>query len=554
MNNVLNRKMFVNRNARAKLANMGGILASSPEMVDATQRFAPGGTVTTDASGATGTFTVDPQPSFLERLREDIMKKIRNNEPFTEQDRQVIETINNGSGGIMQKIDEIFAPNAKTAREERGQNIIESNLPLGDADDEATAILDIPLASAEILSEPEIAPERINVNSAELLDTSDNDRARRGPGRTAMDFSTETIPTASVDDDEASLMERIDEIFAPAAKGNREDAISTIADFNEAEKQGAAMGAASEMFTPPSPYEEKMQKKEDDADRAERIAAEDEAFAQDVPPAPFVGEKNKGEVYEGDGKWTIEEFLEGREAPPDLSSKKIVEKIKGSSDLSEDMANAVGDALGEDFEGMDMPERISSYKKVLSDLLGTDTKEDKKEEFWMNMAMVGFAVAAGDDPSAIKNIADGLLAGSKMMKQDKASNQARQDKINMLALEESNKDKRLAARLRSAKTLAGIKAAGETGMRNYKSPIDAIQFKENELATAIDNGTLVLKEGETIQSLALASVIPLYEAMGVDMSTFKTLGSSTATEAEDDGLVEVVQNGNTFRVPTSQIK
>lgn len=554
MNNVLNRKMFVNRDARSKLANMGGILASSPEMVDATQRFAPGGTVTTDASGATGTFSVDPQLSFLERLREDIMKKIRNNEPFTEQDRQVIETINNGSGGIMQKLDQIFAPNAKTAREERGQNIIESNLPLGDADDEAPAILDIPLASAEILSEPEIAPERINVNSAELLDTSDDDRARRGPGRTAMDFSTETIPTASVDDDESSLMERIDEIFAPAAEGKREDAISTIADFNEAEKQGAAMGTAAEVFAAPSPYEEKMQKKEDDAERAERIAAEDEAFAQDVPPAPFVGEKNKGDVYAGDGKWTIEEFLGGREAPPDLSSKKIKDKIEGSSDPSEDMANAVGDALGEDFEGMDMPERISSYKKVLSDLLGTDTKEDKKEEFWMNMAMVGFAVAAGDDPSAIKNIADGLLAGSKMMKQDKASNQARQDKINMMALEESNKDKRLAARLRSAETLAGIKAAGETGMRNYKSPIDAIQFKENELATAIDNGTLVLKEGETIQSLALASVIPLYEAMGVDMSTFKTLGSSTATESEDDGLVEVVQNGNTFRVPTSQIK
>ena len=83
---------------------------------------------------------------------------------------------------------------------------------------------------------------------------------------------------------------------------------------------------------------------------------------------------------------------------------------------------------------------------------------------------------------------------------------------------------------------------------------DAIQFKENELATAIDNGTLVLKEGETIQSLALASVIPLYEAMGVDMSTFKTLGSSTATESEDDGLVDVVQNGKTFRVSKSQIK
>jgi len=526
MNNVLNRKMFVNRNARAKLANMGGILASSPEMVDATQRFAPGGTVTTDASGATGTFTVDPQPSFLERLREDIMKKIRNNEPFTEQDRQVIETINNGSGGIMQKIDEIFAPNAKTAREERGQNIIESNLPLGDADDEATAILDIPLASAEILSEPEIAPERINVNSAELLDTSDNDRARRGPGRTAMDFSTETIPTASVDDDEASLMERIDEIFAPAAKGNREDAISTIADFNEAEKQGAAMGAAAEVLTPPSPYEEKIQKKEDDADRAERIAAEDEAFAQDVPPAPFVGEKNKGEVYEGDGKWTIEEFLEGREAPPDLSSKKIVEKIKGSSDLSEDMANAVGDALGEDFEGMDMPERISSYKKVLSDLLGTDTKEDKKEEFWMNMAMVGFAVAAGDDPSAIKNIADGLLAGSKMMKEDKASNQAREDKINMMALEESNKDKRLAARNRNAERVAQIRSTGSTSFatvdRMFKSVLD----------NALDGYKLQIEDG-SISSAEAASQAIKIASESFPNSQF-AIGNSAAESSEDN--------------------
>jgi hypothetical protein len=259
------------------------------------------------------------------------------------------------------------------------------------------------------------------------------------------------------------------------------------------------------VFTPPSPYEEKIQKKEDDADRAERIAAEDEAFAQDVPPAPFVGEKNKGDVYEGDGKWTIEKFLGGSGAPPDLSSKKIVEKIDGSSDPSEDMANAVGDALGEDFEGMDMPERISSYKKVLSDLLGTDTKEDKKEEFWMNMAMVGFAVAAGDDPSAIKNIADGLLAGSKMMKQDKASNQARQDKINMMALEESNKDKRLAARLRSAKTLAEIKATGTSSFatvdRLFKSVLDETLagYKQQ-----VEDGTISAEDAAS-QALRIAS-------------------------------------------------
>ena len=40
---VMNRKMFANRDARTKLAGMGGILASSPEMMDATQRFQEGG-------------------------------------------------------------------------------------------------------------------------------------------------------------------------------------------------------------------------------------------------------------------------------------------------------------------------------------------------------------------------------------------------------------------------------------------------------------------------------------------------------------------------------
>ena len=130
MNNVLNRKMFVNRNARAKLANMGGILASSPEMVDETQRFAPGGTVTTDANGMTGTFSTEPQPSFLERLIEDLMRKVKNNEPFNDRDVQVYESL------------------------------------------------------------PTEVKQRINVNSAEGLDTTDNDRARRGPGRTAMDFSS----------------------------------------------------------------------------------------------------------------------------------------------------------------------------------------------------------------------------------------------------------------------------------------------------------------------------------------------------------------------------
>ena len=44
--NVLNRKMFANRDARRKLSNMGGILASSPELMSTAQMFANGGPAT----------------------------------------------------------------------------------------------------------------------------------------------------------------------------------------------------------------------------------------------------------------------------------------------------------------------------------------------------------------------------------------------------------------------------------------------------------------------------------------------------------------------------
>ena len=103
MNNVLNRKMFVNRDARAKLANMGGILQSSPEMANITQKFAPGGTVGQQVSdGRTGSFkpvsdgrtgSFKPDPSFMDRLFESLMVKVRNNEPFTKQESEIFEEI-----------------------------------------------------------------------------------------------------------------------------------------------------------------------------------------------------------------------------------------------------------------------------------------------------------------------------------------------------------------------------------------------------------------------------------------------------------------------------
>ena len=435
MNNVLNRKMFVNRTARAKLANMGGILASSPEMVDATQSFAPGGTVTTDASGATGTFTVDPQRSFMQRLFDDLMRKIRNNEPFNDRDVQVYESlptevkqrinVNSAEGLDTTDNDRARRGPGRTAMDYSSNVGIMSAAPSVEAvspalDDPTTKLDQTPqldiglsafqlqelqkqrdayqenlrkyqedfqepeLASAEILSEP----ERINVNSAELLDTSDDDRARRGPARTAMDFSTETIPTASVEEKSEvepsageSLLDSNEFIFAPDA------GYPFPIDVRDDPKyEGKSVADA---LTTSSNLEELDEQLEENLQEKKKEAADKLITSSPPDDGSRAGQKANADIEPVSGLGSVVPLLR----PDNLN--EIADKINKSDDPSDELTKTVLDAAGEDFEGMDMPERISSYKKILSDLLGTDTKEDKKEEFWMNMAMVGSLLRQG---------------------------------------------------------------------------------------------------------------------------------------------------------------
>ena len=113
--------------------------------------------------------------------------------------------------------------------------------------------------------------------------------------------------------------------------------------------------------------------------------------------------------------------------------------------------------LGIDATNMSFKERSVAMKKALSDLMGK-TDADKKEEFWMNMAMMGFAVAAGDSPDALKNIADGMLAGSAQVQKGKAADRERDDKLSLTAVGEVlDADKAARKYVRDLK-IAGVRA------------------------------------------------------------------------------------------------
>tara|TARA_R110001606_G_scaffold81946_2_gene188370 strand:- start:2361 stop:3068 length:708 start_codon:yes stop_codon:yes gene_type:complete len=128
------------------------------------------------------------------------------------------------------------------------------------------------------------------------------------------------------------------------------------------------------------------------------------------------------------------------------------------ADANQTTASAILDASNVDTSNMDIKQRTVAMREMLNGMIG-ETDADKKEEFWMNMAMMGFAVASGESSSALKNIGDGLLAGTAQIQKGKTASRDRDDKITLLAFESAIADKRAADALSISRDTEKRKAA-----------------------------------------------------------------------------------------------
>ncbi len=82
-----------------------------------------------------------------------------------------------------------------------------------------------------------------------------------------------------------------------------------------------------------------------------------------------------------------------------------LEKIATSGGTSEQKVEKIRkEVFG---PGVDSKTAIAQYQTKFNDILGED--RDLNEEKWHTLAMIGFAIAAGEDSNALTNIANGLL-------------------------------------------------------------------------------------------------------------------------------------------------
>jgi len=193
-----------------------------------------------------------------------------------------------------------------------------------------------------------------------------------------------------------------------------------------------------------------------------REAAEDSARVTTVEETTTDGTEETTVVEEA--TTTEDEIPRPKAQPDNVAPLEKFEPIANDPDKTpEQKASELSDTLFSGIAGKDVSmsskDSVKAYERLFSEMLGMDDK-DAEKEMWHNMAMIGFAIAAGESPSALQNIANGMLAGTKMMKEDRATKQKREDAVKTMAIERAFKMEDDAAKFKRDLALARVRGSG----------------------------------------------------------------------------------------------
>ena len=238
---------------------------------------------------------------------------------------------------------------------------------------------------------------------------------------------------------------------------------------------------------------------------------------------------------------------------------KIVPEIQ--TDIAEDpgaankiAADAVLASSGVDTSNMSVKDQTVAMKKMLSDLMG-QTDEDEKEQFWMNMAMVGFGIASGESSDAMKNIADGLLAGTAQISKNTADKKARDDKFTLTAFGEVLADERAREKFGRDKVLAGIRASGSDANSFVVSAPDRLYNSTyaSAFSNAVENLSLGSFEAGQEAQIAAYQAAPTSSA-GVAFAQTSLAQARDKIKNDPQSKAAVIAELKRVRIPTKGLE
>jgi hypothetical protein len=210
----------------------------------------------------------------------------------------------------------------------------------------------------------------------------------------------------------------------------------------------------------------------------------------------LAGEMTSGDPLAADNIEDILPPVRERETPPPAAEEQP------TPPPTEDPLQELGTQLDRDlrtFFGIEQPsrapgsrrERVEQELELIREVFGDRTRDQARDRA-MNLAMIGLAIAAGQSPNMMTNIAQGALAGTQAMQRAQAAAQEREDEQRMLAyrnvLEEDQEVRRLGQAMGMERFRASLQGAAVESPFNTTgtaSPLSGFRARERSLEDRI---------------------------------------------------------------------
>ena len=431
MPDPMSRKLFMSRNAREKLRGMGGIMASSPELASTVQKFQAGGPI-----GATELQVPSSSSgrstmiggTVYTLLPNGLVVDARTGDPVAREEALAVHR----KLQVFPEFDPIqvgSGVNPSFAYDERMRDLAIGFVPERLPAYEADSLTDLSIPGTDAPLSIASSPKRAQ---SELR-----------PDTGAVDEFSGLLPYMTEPSGTVDIPQAGQGIFP-----------GDIAyDLGEAVGFGPALKKAGV---------------EDPA--AERAAA------QEAETAPEIIEQEVTEdpVVEPEAEDVVDRLQETRER-----AAEVLEQQTGD--------NGGGGADTFDFD--------TTYEQMLDRVgrvMGEGTDKGSREKAMANLAMIGLAIAAGQSPNALTNIAQGALSGMQAITAQKAreADLARESRLTALEMAEKEADRA------SRERIAGIRAAKEGSTYADPNRTYAISYA-TALTNALAGDALDIMEGET---------------------------------------------------------
>ncbi len=162
-------------------------------------------------------------------------------------------------------------------------------------------------------------------------------------------------------------------------------------------------------------------------------------------------------------------------------------------------------------DGFDFDTTFDQMLARLERVMGTKD-EDSRQKAMANLAMIGLAIAAGQSPDALTNIAQGALTGMQAIRKESAAEEATQREMRLTALQMASAEVDNRRKLQNALEIAGLRSGGRdpyTRERMRQQLVVAITNRINEFPQVQNPDGSINAESlnATVESLLEAGVM-----------------------------------------------